>query len=126
MVGRLDSQHRLNRDHGRTDIERGAGCGRYPLLLKRDQLFYSPEKELLRYRRAIGAEHVRVIADVKKKHSAHAITADVGIVETARAAEFFLADGVIVTGASTGLPADPAEVTEVSRAVAVPDTVSYF
>jgi len=28
--------------------------------------------ELLRYRRAIGAGHVRVFADVKKKHAAHA------------------------------------------------------
>ena len=30
--------------------------------------------ELLRYRRAIGAERVLVFADIKKKHSAHAIT----------------------------------------------------
>ncbi|HKO96172.1 MAG TPA: BtpA/SgcQ family protein [Pyrinomonadaceae bacterium] len=43
---------------------------------------------LLRYRRAIGADHIRVFADIKKKHSAHAITADVDIVETAKAAEF--------------------------------------
>ena len=40
--------------------------------------------ELLRYRRAIGASDVRVFADIKKKHSAHAITADVDIAETAR------------------------------------------
>ncbi len=52
----------------------------------------SSAAELLRYRRAIGAEHVLVFADVKKKHSAHALTADVSIAETARAAEFFLAD----------------------------------
>jgi len=38
---------------------------------------------LLRYRRAIGADHIRVFADVKKKHSAHAITADVDLVEVA-------------------------------------------
>ena len=57
---------------------------------------------LLRYRRAIGAEGVRIFADIKKKHSAHAITADVDIVETASAAEFFQADGVIVSGAATG------------------------
>ena len=43
---------------------------------------------LLRYRAAVGAEHVRVFADIKKKHSAHAITADVDVVETAHAAEF--------------------------------------
>ena len=64
--------------------------------------------DLLRYRRAIGAEPVRVLADVKKKHAAHAVTADVDVVETARAAEFFLADGVIVTGPSTGHAARPA------------------
>ncbi len=48
---------------------------------------------LLRYRKAIGADGVRVFADIKKKHSAHAITGDVDLVETARAAEFFTADG---------------------------------
>ncbi len=79
--------------------------------------------ELLRYRRAIGAEGVRVFADVKKKHSAHALTADVDLVETARAAEFFLADGVIVTGAATGRAAAPEEVAAVSGAVGVPTLV---
>jgi len=76
--------------------------------------------ELLRYRRAIGAEKVLVFADIKKKHSAHAITADVSIVETAKAAEFFLADGVIVTGATTGEPASPDEVRDVVQAARVP------
>jgi membrane complex biogenesis BtpA family protein len=76
--------------------------------------------DLLRYRRAIGAERVSVFADIKKKHSAHAITADVSLVETAKAAEFFLADGVIVSGASTGQPASPDEVQDVARAVTVP------
>ena len=76
--------------------------------------------ELLRYRRAIDAERVLIFTDIKKKHSAHAITADVSIVETAKAAEFFLADGVIVTGASTGEPASPDEVRDVVRAARVP------
>jgi uncharacterized protein len=76
--------------------------------------------ELLRYRRAIGAERVLVFADIKKKHSAHAITADVSISETARAAELFLADAVIVSGAATGLPAAPDDVREVARAVHLP------
>src|SRR6266478_3706684 len=61
-------------------------------------------------RRAIGANAVRVFADIKKKHSAHAITGDVDIVETAKAAEFFQADGVIVSGVSTGQAADVDEV----------------
>lgn len=43
--------------------------------------------------------------------------------ETAKAAEFFLADGVIVTGVSTGSPADPSEVRSVSEAVKLPTLV---
>jgi membrane complex biogenesis BtpA family protein len=76
--------------------------------------------ELLRYRRAVGAERVLIFADIKKKHSAHAMTADVSIVETARAAEFFLANAVVVTGSSTGEPASPDEVRDVVQAVRVP------
>ena len=75
---------------------------------------------LLRFRRQIGADHVRVFADIKKKHAAHAVTADVDLVETARAAEFFRADGVIVTGAATGRPADADEVDAVSHAIELP------
>jgi membrane complex biogenesis BtpA family protein len=76
--------------------------------------------ELLRHRRAIGAERVRVFADIKKKHSAHAITADVSLPETARAAEFMLADGVIVTGAATGEAASPHDVRETVDGCALP------
>jgi len=78
---------------------------------------------LLRYRRAIGADHIRVFADIKKKHSAHAITKDVDIVETAKAAEFFSVDGVIVSGVATGQPTDPIEVNSVGSAVSVPTIV---
>jgi uncharacterized protein len=83
-------------------------------------LIESSAGELLRYRRHIGAEGIAVFADVKKKHSAHAITADVDIAETARAAEFFLADGLIVTGVASGQPADAAEVKAVRDAVGIP------
>lgn len=58
--------------------------------------------KLLRYRKMIGAERVQVWADVKKKHSAHAITADVSLGETAETVEFMGADCVIVTGSVTG------------------------
>jgi hypothetical protein len=78
---------------------------------------------LLRYRREIGAGAVRVFADVKKKHAAHAITADVDLAETARSAEFFLADGVIVSGGATGQPTDPADLRSVKRAVRIPTLV---
>ena len=39
---------------------------------------------LLRYRRMIGAEHVKILADIKKKHSAHAITSDLDVSQTAK------------------------------------------
>jgi predicted TIM-barrel enzyme len=45
---------------------------------------------------------VQVWADVKKKHSSHAITADISLGATAEAAEFMRADAVIVTGSVTG------------------------
>ncbi len=74
---------------------------------------------LLRARRKLDAENVAILTDIKKKHASHALTADIDLGETARAAEFFLSDGVIVTGASTGWPVDPGELREVR--VAVPD-----
>lgn len=78
---------------------------------------------LLRYRAAVGAEHIRIFADIKKKHASHALTADLDIAETARAAEFALADGVIVTGMATGRPADPGEVEAVAASVGIPTLV---
>jgi len=58
--------------------------------------------KLLRKRSNLRAGKIKIFADIKKKHSAHAITGDVSLVETAEAAAFFKADGVIVTGAATG------------------------
>ena len=80
----------------------------------------APEVALRVHRAAVGAEHIRVFADIKKKHSSHAITGDVDIVETAHAAEFAFADGVIVTGTATGRAANPAEVEAVASAVRIP------
>ena len=78
---------------------------------------------LLRYRRAMGATEIAIWADVKKKHSAHAVTADVSIGETAAAAEFFGADGVIVTGTATGQATRPEEIVEVRSATKLPVVV---
>src|SRR5882724_1106246 len=65
-------------------------------------LIQASAARLLRYRRLIGAAHIQVWADVKKKHSAHAITADVSLGATAETIEFMGADCVIVTGSVTG------------------------
>jgi len=72
--------------------------------------------ELLRFRKAIGAQGIRVLADIKKKHCSHAITDDLSIGQCAQAAQFNGADGVIVAGAHTAEPASVAEVREASGA----------
>ncbi|KAG7207871.1 hypothetical protein KM043_009468 [Ampulex compressa] len=71
---------------------------------------------LLRYRRHIDADNVLVFTDIKKKHSSHTITSDISLSETVKAAEFFLANGVVLTGAATG---DPADVKQLAEAKAV-------
>jgi membrane complex biogenesis BtpA family protein len=83
-------------------------------------IIQSSAAELLRYRRAIGAERVQVWTDVKKKHSSHAITADVSIGETAHAVEFMRGDAVIVTGVVTGDAPKPEDVQEVKRSTKLP------
>jgi uncharacterized protein len=75
-------------------------------------LIQSSAASLLRYRRMIGAEMVQVWTDVKKKHSAHAITADVSLGETVETVEFMGADCVIVTGNATGKSPTLSDVLE--------------
>jgi membrane complex biogenesis BtpA family protein len=78
---------------------------------------------LLRYRKSIGADAVRIIADVKKKHSSHAITADVTLAESAAAAEFFGADAVILTGPATGQPTALGDLAAARRGCGLPIVV---
>jgi len=75
-------------------------------------LIQSSAAKLLRYRRQIGAERVQVWADVKKKHSSHAITADIDIGATAEAVEFMRGDAVIVTGSVTGDAPQLGDITD--------------
>ena len=75
---------------------------------------------LLRYRKQIGAEHIPVWADLKKKHAAHAMTADVSLAETVKAAEFFGADAVIVTGEATGRETSTADLSSARGATKLP------
>lgn len=80
----------------------------------------SDAAELLRYRKAIGADNILIFTDVKKKHSSHNITADVSIEQTAHAAEFFLSDGIILTGSETGKETDLDEVKSVKKSIKLP------
>ena len=76
--------------------------------------------ELLRYRNSINAENVNVFTDIKKKHSSHSITEDISLLETAKAAEFFLSDGVIITGKSTGHEVDINDLESLKEKISVP------
>ena len=59
---------------------------------------------LLRYRKQLGAEAIAVFCDVQKKHSSHALTADLDLRELIEGAAFCGADGYVVTGTTTGAP----------------------
>ena len=65
---------------------------------------------LLRMRAELEAD-VSIWADVQKKHAAHALTADLSLQELAAGAVFCGADGLIITGSSTGMMTDPDNVS---------------
>ena len=75
--------------------------------------------ELLRLRRELGAEHVRILADVAVKHSAPLGDTRGGVEqEAADVAERGGADALIVTGTATGQPADADTLRTVRSAAA--------
>ena len=65
--------------------------------------------------RSIDANDILILNDIKKKHSSHSITQDVSLTETAAAAKFFLTDGVILTGRSTGDSTDIKDLKELHK-----------
>ncbi len=77
---------------------------------------------LLRYRRALGAaaQGIAIFCDIKKKHTANAITADTTLAEHAHAAEFFGSDGVVVTGAATGMATPISDLSAARNACGLP------
>jgi membrane complex biogenesis BtpA family protein len=83
-------------------------------------LIQSSAAKLLRFRKMIGAERVQVWTDVKKKHAAHAVTADVSLGETAETVEFMGADCVIVTGSATGKAPSVEDVDEAKSHCGLP------
>ena len=75
---------------------------------------------LLRKRTSLGCKHVRIFADVHKKHCSHALTSDLDITDVVKQAAFFLVDAVIVTGSRTGEPPEVKELRRVKEAASVP------
>lgn len=72
--------------------------------------------KILRRRKELGAEHIKVFADVKKKHGSHSLTIDLNIKDEIMQAEFFMADGVIVTSQFTGVNPDTTDLVKAKEA----------
>ena len=76
--------------------------------------------KILRRRKERKAEHIKVFADVKKKHGSHSLTIDLDIKDEIMQAEFFLADGVIVTSQFTGINPDKNDLIKAKSATKLP------
>jgi len=76
--------------------------------------------KILRRRKELRAEHIKAFADVKKKHGSHSLTIDLDIKDEIMQAEFFLADGVIVTSQFTGINPDKNDLIKAKSATKLP------
>lgn len=83
-------------------------------------LIEGPAAEAMRYRTALHAQDVRILADSHVKHGAHAITADRSVAELTRDLEWFGADAVIATGQRTGDAATGDELRTIKAATSLP------
>ena len=75
---------------------------------------------ILRRRKELKAGHIKVFADVKKKHGSHSLTIDLDIKDEIMQAEFFLADGVIVTSQFTGIHPNMDDLVKAKSATKLP------
>lgn len=66
---------------------------------------------LLRYRKLIDAENVLVFTDLK--YSSHALTADPNLRDTAKAADFFNTDGIVITNNTPEQPVSHKDMQDV-------------
>lgn len=76
--------------------------------------------KILRRRKELKAEHIKVFADVKKKHGSHSLTIDLDIKDEIMQAELFMVDGVIVTSQFTGINPDKNDLLKAKTATKLP------
>lgn len=69
----------------------------------------------MRYRKAIGAENVKVFGDIYAKHGGPLVRRDMGTV-TREMVHRGMADAIIVSGEESSQPADKAEIQRVKQA----------
>jgi len=75
---------------------------------------------VLRFRHAIGGDHIKILADVLVKHGSHFITSDRDIKEQAHDIESYKGDAVIITGGATGEKPTLSDIQAVKVSVRIP------
>ena len=76
--------------------------------------------KILRRRKELGAEHIKVFGDVKKKHCSHSLTSDLDITDEIIQAEFFLIDGIVVTSKLTGVKPNKRDLIKAREVTKLP------
>lgn len=76
-------------------------------------------KECMVYRRQLGLEHVKILADVQVKH-AHMLLPQITVEQSAREAGANGADAVIVTGSEIGVETPIEMIERVKKAISLP------
>jgi len=82
------------------------------------QLDHGVAADLLRFRKDLNAEDIKIFADVHKKHAV--MFPGIDLETHARWTDFYLADAIIVTGKMTGDPPPLDEVKRVKELVSCP------
>jgi len=108
--------HAVGADYIRVNVLSGA-C------LTDQGLITGKAAELMRYRKQIGANHIRVLADVRVKHAAPLVDRPLDE-EVDELVQRAAADGVVVSGVGTGHPTDPQLVRQVKQSA--PDTPVFI
>lgn len=101
----------------------GASFIRVPVfndtVLFSDGLIYPCAKKCMEYRKALGREDIKILADVQVKH-AHMLLPHITIEQSAREAADLGADGIIITGTQIGEETPIDLIKRVKQVVSIP------
>lgn len=75
--------------------------------------------QVINYRKQIGAEHVKILADVQVKYY-YMVNPEITITQSARWAERQGADAVIVTGTASGVETPLDDLKKVKKGISIP------
>ncbi|OQA78885.1 MAG: putative sgc region protein SgcQ [Tenericutes bacterium ADurb.Bin239] len=82
-------------------------------------ILYPVAVEATRYRKLLGAEKVKILADIQVKYT-YMLSKDISLIDSAKMAQSSGADAVIVTGVSTGQQTPIEALEQVKKNVKIP------